>query len=40
MAVRYLGEEGAKLYAASTPAGETLIVTIEPKRWLSADFSR
>lgn len=40
LAVRYLGEEGAKEYANRAPDGETLAVSMTPDVWLAADFSR
>lgn len=39
IAVRYLGEEGGRAFARSMEGQETVLLTIRPDRWLTADFS-
>lgn len=39
IAVRYLGEEGGRAFARSLEGEETVLFTIRPDRWLTADFS-
>jgi hypothetical protein len=38
IAIRYLGEEGARAFLASMEGVEEVLYTIRPDRWLSADF--
>jgi PPOX class probable F420-dependent enzyme len=39
IAVRYLGEEGARQFVESMDGHENVLFTFRPDRWLSADFS-
>ncbi|OBB80009.1 pyridoxamine 5-phosphate oxidase [Mycobacterium colombiense] len=39
IAIRYLGEEGGRAFAASMEGVEEVLFTIRPDRWLSADFT-
>ncbi len=39
MAIRYLGEEGGRRYAAGGD-GSSLWVTLTPERWLTTDYSK
>ncbi|SBS70622.1 Pyridoxamine 5'-phosphate oxidase-related FMN-binding protein [uncultured Mycobacterium sp.] len=39
IAVRYLGEEGARQFARSMEGHDNVLFTFRPDRWLSADFS-
>ena len=39
IAIRYLGEEGARAFLASMEGVEEVLYTIRPDRWLSADFT-
>ncbi len=39
IAVRYLGEEGARQFVASMDGHASVLFTFRPDRWLSADFS-
>lgn len=39
IAVRYLGEEGARQFVASMDGHANVLFTFRPDRWLSADFS-
>ena len=39
IAVRYLGEEGARQFVASMDGNANVLFTFRPDRWLSADFS-
>lgn len=40
MAIRYLGPEQGKLYAASDKADTSVIVTLTPDQWLSTDYAK
>ena len=40
MAVRYLGEEQGRAYAASSPLEGQVTVKINPERWLAVDYSK
>ena len=39
IAVRYLGEEGGRAFVRQLEGQETVLLTIRPDRWLTADFS-
>jgi uncharacterized protein len=39
IAIRYLGEENGRKYIRSVDRQETVLFTIRPDRWLTADFS-
>jgi uncharacterized protein len=39
IAVRYLGEEGGRQFVQSMEGQDTVLFTIRPERWLTADFS-
>ncbi len=39
IAIRYLGEEGGRAFAASMADDSSVLFTIRPDRWLTADFS-
>jgi uncharacterized protein len=39
IAVRYLGEEGGRAFVRSMEGQNTVLLTIRPDRWLTADFS-
>jgi uncharacterized protein len=39
IAIRYLGEEGGRAFARSFDEQDSVLFTIRPDRWLSADFS-
>jgi len=39
IAIRYLGEDGGREFARSYDASDSVVFTIRPDRWLSADFS-
>jgi PPOX class probable F420-dependent enzyme len=39
IAIRYLGEEGGREFVRSLEGHETVLFTIRPDRWLTADFS-
>lgn len=39
IAIRYLGEEGGRAFAASMDDASSVLFTIRPDRWLTADFS-
>ncbi|MFI5776337.1 pyridoxamine 5'-phosphate oxidase family protein [Nocardia sp. NPDC051570] len=39
IAARYLGEEGAREFIRSMAGIDTILFTIRPDRWLTADFS-
>jgi len=39
IAIRYLGEEGGRAFVQSIEGQESVLFTIRPDRWLSADFS-
>lgn len=40
MAIRYLGEEMGRGYAAANAEGESVRVTIRPDRWLTVDYAK
>ena len=39
IAIRYLGEEGGRKFVRGLDAQESVLFTIRPDRWLTADFS-
>jgi PPOX class probable F420-dependent enzyme len=39
IAIRYLGEEGGRAFVSSMEGQNTVLFTVRPDRWLSADFS-
>jgi PPOX class probable F420-dependent enzyme len=39
IAIRYLGEEGGRQFVRSMEGQDTVLFTIRPDRWLTADFS-
>ncbi|MUM19336.1 pyridoxamine 5-phosphate oxidase [Mycobacterium sp. CBMA271] len=39
IAIRYLGEEAGREFARSYDTADTVLFTIRPDRWLTADFS-
>jgi nitroimidazol reductase NimA-like FMN-containing flavoprotein (pyridoxamine 5'-phosphate oxidase superfamily) len=39
IAIRYLGEEGGREFVQSLEGQESVLFTIRPDRWLTADFS-
>lgn len=39
IAIRYLGEEGGRAFVRSLEGQDSVLFTIRPDRWLSADFS-
>lgn len=39
IAVRYLGAEGGRAFAANMDGATSVLFTIRPDRWLTADFS-
>lgn len=39
IAIRYLGEEGGRAFAASMADDSSVLFTIRPDRWLTADYS-
>jgi PPOX class probable F420-dependent enzyme len=39
IAIRYLGEEGGRAFVRSMEGQNTVLFTIRPDRWISADFS-
>lgn len=39
IAIRYLGEEGGRAFVRSLADQESVLFTIRPDRWLTADFS-
>ena len=40
MAIRYLGEEFGKAYAAGDTAGDEIRIRLRPERWFSVDYSQ
>lgn len=40
MAVRYLGDEAGKAYAASGQGSDDVVIELEPERWLSVDYGK
>jgi uncharacterized protein len=39
VAIRYLGEEGGRAFVRSLEGQESVLFTIRPDRWITADFS-
>ena len=39
IAIRYLGEEGGRAFVRSLEGQESVLFTIQPDRWITADFS-
>ena len=39
IAIRYLGEEGGRAFVASMKDQDSVLFTVRPDRWLTADFS-
>jgi|GEM_PF-128643 uncharacterized protein len=39
IAIRYLGEEGGRAFVRSLEGSESVLFTVHPDRWLTADFS-
>ncbi|WAC90401.1 pyridoxamine 5'-phosphate oxidase family protein [Mycobacterium sp. Aquia_213] len=39
IAIRYLGEEGGRAFVSSLAGQESVLFTIRPDRWITADFS-
>ncbi|MCV7163004.1 pyridoxamine 5'-phosphate oxidase family protein [Mycobacterium stomatepiae] len=39
IAIRYLGEEGGRAFVKSLEGQESVLFTIRPDRWITADFS-
>lgn len=39
IAIRYLGEEGGRAFVQSLAGQETVLFTVRPDRWITADFS-
>lgn len=39
IAIRYLGEEGGRAFVASLGDSPSVLFTVRPDRWLTADFS-
>lgn len=39
IAIRYLGEEGGKAFVRSMEGQDSVLYSIRPDRWISADFS-
>lgn len=39
IAIRYLGEEGGRAFAANMDGASSVLFTIRPDRWLTADYS-
>ncbi|MEE6134829.1 pyridoxamine 5'-phosphate oxidase family protein [Mycobacterium sp. 050128] len=39
IAIRYLGEEGGRAFVSSMENQETVLFTVRPDRWITADFS-
>ena len=40
MAIRYLGEEMGRKYAASSVGPDDILIRLRPDRWLSADYAK
>ena len=40
MAVRYLGEDMGKAYAANSGGESSVVIHIQPERWLAEDYSK
>lgn len=39
IAIRYLGEEGGRAFVSSIANQESVLFTVRPDRWITADFS-
>jgi PPOX class probable F420-dependent enzyme len=39
IAIRYLGEEGGRAFVRSMEGQKTVLFTVRPDRWITADFS-
>lgn len=39
IAIRYLGEEGGRAFVQSLAGQESVLFTVRPDRWITADFS-
>ena len=39
IAIRYLGEEGGRQFVQSMEDQDSVLFTVRPDRWLTADFS-
>ncbi|MEZ0351095.1 pyridoxamine 5'-phosphate oxidase family protein [Mycobacterium sp. pR1184] len=39
IAIRYLGEEGGRAFVSSMENEESVLFTVRPDRWITADFS-
>jgi uncharacterized protein len=39
IAIRYLGEEAGRAFVRSLEGQDTVLFTIRPDRWITADFS-
>jgi Pyridoxamine 5'-phosphate oxidase len=39
IAIRYLGEEAGRAFVRSLEGGDSVLFTVRPDRWLTADFS-
>lgn len=39
IAIRYLGEEGGRAFVRNLEVGDSVLFTVRPDRWLTADFS-
>jgi uncharacterized protein len=39
IAIRYLGEELGRAFVGSLAGQETVLFTVRPDRWITADFS-
>lgn len=39
IAIRYLGEEGGRAFVSSMDNEESVLFTVRPDRWITADFS-
>ncbi|SOX52654.1 pyridoxamine 5-phosphate oxidase [Mycobacterium ahvazicum] len=39
IAIRYLGEEGGRAFVSSMENDESVLFTVRPDRWITADFS-
>ena len=39
IAIRYLGDEGGRAFVASMSGTESVLYTVRPDRWLTADYS-
>ena len=39
IAIRYLGEEGGRAFVRGMEGQDTVLFTVRPDRWITADFS-